>query len=76
MKAEDLYKLIDKMLPDIEFEYKGVSGAICPFSHTNVSVSYGDMERTFDSLDALMNAPFIEGKPLKDICDQIDIGNY
>lgn len=76
MKAEDLYKLIDKMLPDIEFEYKGVFGAICPFSREDIAVKYGDLECSFSSLDAFMNEPFIDGKPLKDICDQFDIGNY
>lgn len=71
MKAKDLRESIDDLLLDIEFEYKGVSGAICPFSRDDIAVKYGDSERTFDSVDALMNEPFIDGKPMKDICEKI-----
>lgn len=70
MKAKDLRESIDDLLLDIEFEYKGVSGAICPFSRDDIAVKYGDSERTFDSVDALMNEPFIDGKPMKDICEK------
>lgn len=71
MKAKDLRESIDDLLLDIEFEYKGVSGAICPFRRDDIAVKYGDSERTFDSVDALMNEPFIDGKPMKDICEKI-----
>lgn len=30
-------------------------------------------EHTFDSVDAFMNEPFIEGKPLKDIIENFTI---
>lgn len=70
MKAKDLRESIDDLLLDIEFEYKGVSGAICPFSRDDIAVKYGDSERTFDSVDALMNEPFVDGKPMKDICEK------
>lgn len=70
MKAKDLRESIDDLLLDIEFEYKGVPGAICPFSRDDIAVKYGDSERTFDSVDALMNEPFIDGKPMKDICEK------
>ena len=76
MKAAELFKLLDKMLVDLEFEYMGISGVICPFSQEDIAVKYGDQEHIFDSLDALMNEPFIDGKPLKDICEQLDIWNY
>lgn len=76
MEATELFKLLDKMLLDIEFVYKGVDGAICPFSRSDIAVKYGELEHTFDSLDALMNEPLIEGRPLKDICDQFEIGNH
>ena len=54
-------------------EYNGVSGAICPFSREDIAVKYGDSEHTFDSVDAFMNEPFIEGKPLKDIIENFTI---
>lgn len=76
MTAKMLRHEVDVNLRDIEFEYNGVSGAICPFSREDIAVKYGDSEHTFDSVDALMNEPFIDGKPLKDICEQLDIWNY
>lgn len=69
MNADDLRAWIDSLTQDIDFVYQGVSGSICPFSRTNISVSYGDDEHTFGSVDDTMNQPFILGKPLKDICE-------
>ena len=71
MKAEELQAWIDSLTDDIEFQYKGVWGSICPFSRHDISISYGDKERTFPSVDDAMNIPFIDGKPLKDICTQL-----
>lgn len=68
MTANDLKRWIDSLTQDIDFVYQGVSGSICPFSRTNISVSYGDDERTFHSVDDVMNQPFILGRPIKDIC--------
>jgi len=68
MKATKLRALIESLTDDIEFQYNGVWGSICPFSLTNISVSYGDMEHTFDSVDSVFDEPFIDGMPLKDIC--------
>ena len=70
MSAQELRDWIDSLTDDIEFQYKGVWGSICPFSRENISVSYGDKERTFSSVDELMDTPFVDGKPMKDICDE------
>ncbi len=69
MKAENLKDWIDSLTQDISFVYLGIEGAICPFSRTDISVVYGDEERTFYSIDEVMNQPFITNKPLKDICE-------
>lgn len=71
MNAKELYDWIDSLTQDIEFQYRGVWGSICPFSRTNISVSYGDEEQTFHSIDAALDTPFIDGKPLKEICSDI-----
>lgn len=68
MNAQDLRDWIDSLTDDIVFQYRGVWGSICPFNRQNISVSYGDDERTFRTIDDVMNTPFICGKPLKDIC--------
>ena len=70
MNAQELRDWIDSLTDDIEFQYKGVWGSICPFSRENISVSYGDEERTFNSVDEVMDTPFVDGKSMKDICDE------
>lgn len=73
MKENKLRESIEDMLLDIEFEYNGVSGAICPFSREDIAVRYGDKEQTFESVDALFNEPFFDGKPLKAVCHKFII---
>lgn len=70
MKAEELRAWIDSLTDDIEFYYKGKHGAICPFNRANISVCYGEDEQTFQSVDDTMNTPFIDGKPIRDICGE------
>ena len=70
MKPKELASDIGSLMQDIEFQYKGEWGAICPFSRSNISVAYGEQEKTFDSVDAVMNEPFIDGKPIKEICEE------
>ena len=73
MTAKELKYEVDVNLRDIEFEYKGVSGAICPFGRDDIAVNYGDAETSIYSVDAFMNEPFIDGKPMKDICEKFII---
>ena len=70
MKPNEMKSYIESLMGDIEFQYKGIWGSICPFSRDNISVSYGEQERAFDSADAVMNEPFIDGKPIKEICEE------
>lgn len=72
MKKEELYKWIDSLTQDIDFEYLGVSGSICPFSRLNISLCYGGKEQSFDSIDSLMNEPFFDGKSLTEICQEMN----
>lgn len=73
MTAKQLRHEVDINLRDIEFEYKGISGAICPFSREDIAVKYGEQETSFGSVEAFMSEPFIDGKPIKDICDKFII---
>ena len=72
MSAKELQNWINGLTQDITFEYLGVEGSICPFSRTDISISFGDSERTFQNVEDAMNIPFIAGKPLKEICDKIE----
>ena len=73
MNANELRNWIDSLTDDIEFRYRNVWGSICPFNRENISVSYGDQERTFHSVDEVTDTPFIDGKAIKDICQQFEI---
>lgn len=72
MKPEDLRKWIDGLTQDISFEYLGIGGSICPFNRQDIAVAYGDDTMDCTSIDEVMNTPFIAGKPLQDICQDIE----
>lgn len=72
MKMEDLRNWIDSLTQDIVFEYLGTYGSICPFSHSDISLCYGEKEQSFTSIDSLMYAPFFKGKSLAEICNKVN----
>lgn len=71
LKASELEALIDSLTQDIDFEYRGKQGSICPFARTDISLAYDGEEITVDSVDAAMAAPFIEGHSLTEICEEL-----
>ena len=71
MKKEDLKKWVEELTQDIDFEYQGISGSICPFSLSDISLCYGDKEKSFTSVDALMMEPFFDGKSISEICENM-----
>ena len=73
MNAQDMRSLIDGLTQDIDFEYRGKRGAICPFSHTDISLCYDGMEISVDSVDKAMNTPFVLDQTLADMCTELEI---
>lgn len=73
MNDQSLRDWIDSLTADIEFKYNGVWGSICPFNRSNISLCYGDYEITVHSIDEAMNTPFIDGKTLSQISEQLEI---
>ena len=71
LKASDLKALIDSLTQDIDFEYRGKQGSICPFSQTDISLTYDGKEVTVNSVDAAMENPFIYGRTLSEICEEL-----
>ena len=71
MKASELKAWIDSLAQDIDFEYHGILGSICPFNRGNISLCYGGREVTVDSVDAAMAEPFIEGRSLAEVCEEL-----
>ena len=74
MKPDALRDWIDSLTDDIEFQYKGLWGAICPFTRTEISLCYNGFEPTVDSIDKAMSTPFIDGKSLNEISTEILFG--
>lgn len=67
---EEILKVID----DIEFEYQGKYGSICPFSENDISVAYNGESWRFDNIEDVMSARVVAGKSLSDIENEIKIG--
>ena len=72
MTRKELYDLIDSLSQDIEFEYNGKTGAICPFSREDISVSYGLDSVSVSSVGEAMSIRFIGGHSLDELCEKVD----
>ena len=73
MKASDLRDWIDSLTQDIDFSCNGKNGSICPISRTNISLCYDGNTVDVQSVDAAMSVPFIDGKSLNDLCEQLEL---
>lgn len=69
MRQDELYKLIDSLNQDIDFQYHGKSGSICPFTRKNISLCFDGDEMTAQSVPDAMSAQFIDGHSLNDLCE-------
>lgn len=73
MKAEDLRDWIDSLTQDIDFEYHGRSGAICPFNRNDISLVFDGEEISVHSVDEAMTEPFIGGHSLTELSEELII---
>ena len=73
MKASELRNWIDSLTQDIDFEYRGILGSICPFNREKISLCFDGEEVTVNSVDAAMTTPFIEGRSLVEICEELTL---
>ena len=71
MTRKELYEWIDGLEQDIEFEYKGKYGSICPFSREEIAIFYDGKSESASSVENAMEIPFIDGLALNDICGKI-----
>ena len=60
---------------DIEFKFNGVSYSIIPSTSKGIlfGKQYSDDEQYFSSIDDLFIKGKIEGKPLKDVVEELEI---
>lgn len=71
MKAKDLRDWIDSLTDDIEFQYQGKWGAVCPFNRQNISLCYDGKEMTVSSVEDAMKVPFVDGHSLEEISEEL-----
>ena len=76
MKKQELIKLINSFTTDIEFKYNSKFGAIIPLKMgENITIGYGeDDDVVVKTAEEVMAYPFIDGKCLNEICEEIDFG--
>ncbi|MFQ9509510.1 MAG: hypothetical protein ACLRZ7_00870 [Lachnospiraceae bacterium] len=73
MNANDLKEWILSMLQDINIEYNGMEGCICPFSQNNISITFNEETRGYTDIEELMSDPFIDGRPLTEISEKLTL---
>lgn len=73
MNKQELYDYIDSLTCDIEFEYAGVHGAICPTSRRDIDVCFGDFDKKYSGIEEVMSDKVYFGKSLNEISDDLDI---
>jgi len=73
MNAKDLINLIDSLTYDIEFDYKGIHGSICPINRNNIGLAYGDNAIDCNSIDEVMSCKFFDGKSLNEISTELEM---
>lgn len=73
MKPNKLAEIIDSLASDIDFYYKGKHGAICPFSHNDIALSYDGEDHNHISVEDAMNDKMFNGKCLNEISEQIEL---
>ena len=75
MTATELEKELSLGYTDYGFLYKGKRGAICPFNQADgfyVAVVYDGKTFEFHSLEELMQNPFVEGKSLMEVAEEVE----
>ena len=75
MSSKELTELINSLTGDIEFDYKGKHGAVCPFSLTDIAISFGSESHDHTSIEDVMHDRIFDGKCLEDIASELTLYN-
>lgn len=73
MSPKELEKLILSLTQDITFLYEGEYACINPWNSQKIEVGYGDIVKTYDNIQDVMQDNIYHGKSLEEICEQLDI---
>ncbi len=69
MTAKELKEHILSLVQDIEFEYNGKHGAICPFDAHNICIGFDGDEIDCHNIDEVMTSKVFDGQSLSEICE-------
>lgn len=72
MTYQEFLGILSDHYDDYEFEYRGKRGAICMFEN-EIIAGYGGSEMSFNNLEEVLKTPFIDGKLLKDVAEELII---
>ncbi len=72
MSLEDLRKAIESIATENYFGYKGKHGCVEPISSQQFFLVYDGETTEVHSIDDIMNTPFIDGKSLNEVFDELD----
>lgn len=77
MTATKIKKRIDEMCTLFGFEYQGKAGNVDPYytpgEGSTFLLFFDGAETVVDNIDGVMNTPFIDGKTLMDVAEEIEI---
>lgn len=73
MTPNKLKTLIMSFTDDIVFDYHGKTACINPWNEKKYEVGFGDIGKTYSSIDDLMTDPIYDGESLTQIAKNIEI---
>lgn len=73
MSIDDIRKILEVNFTHIAFDYDGKHCGVDPLAADRFDAWCGDEDEEFESVDELIESPFFNGKPLKEICDEVEI---
>ncbi len=71
MTITEVENYLSNLTSHVTFELGGVSCGIDPLSRNKFEMWYGSDDITANSIDEVMNMNFFDGKPLKEIWNDI-----
>ena len=71
MTAAQLRAVFEDHDDDYCFYYEDKQGSVCIFSDAFIGLSYGGETLQVKTLDEVMTTPFINGKSLSDLAEEI-----
>lgn len=72
MTIQDLKEKILSLTSDIEFTYRGMDGCIIPINQQDISVSFGDVNKTYQNIDDALTDGILQGVSIQDAIHDIE----